>query len=251
MEACVKVFAFVCGIEWADWAIFDPLEERVGTKVKAPDFLYVVDHPSGLVVVDSGVSPDFAREFGEPAIILREDDSVVRKLESIGAKPSDVYCVIQTHLHYDHAGGLLSLPDARVLVQRRELEFARNTPSYQQGSYDPRCYSHEVHWEVIDGELDLFDDGLVRLIPTPGHTPGHQSVLVSLEEAPVLLAGDIHYSLEKMRERRLPAIVWSPDAMLESWELAERLEREAGARVLISHELGFETVLPLAPAQWL
>ena len=90
---------------------------------------------------------------------------------------------------------------------------------------------------------------MLEIFPTPGHSPGHQSMLCRLESGPVLLMGDATYLLPKMRERLLPAICWSPDAMVASWELIEWLERREGAMLLCSHDQDFRERVKLAPAE--
>jgi len=114
----------------------------------------------------------------------------------------------------------------------------------------PADFEHDLDWRLLDGGHDLFGDGAVRIVSTPGHTPGHQSLLITFEERPPLvLLGDAAYSLEKMRQRRLPAIVWSPDAMVESWERIERIERDTGAELRCTHEADYSGV-PISPSAW-
>lgn len=155
-----------------------------------------------------------------------------------------------SHLHFDHAGGLNWLRHAKIHVQRAELAFARQPPVYQRAIYVAEDFAGPHDWVEHDGEVDLFGDGLIRLIPTPGHTKGHQSVLVGLPGRPLFLLADGAYLLGKMRARALPAVIWSPDAMIETWDKIERIEAETGARLVTTHELDFETSVPRAPGNW-
>src|SRR5205814_2322335 len=86
------------------------------------------------------------------------------------------------------------------------------------------------------GAHDLFGDGTIQLLPTPGHTPGHQSVILRLQNQCVVLVGDATYSVQKMRSRRLPGLVWNPDEMVSSWERLESHERDQGATLISSHD---------------
>jgi N-acyl homoserine lactone hydrolase len=254
----MRLYAFHCGGDRCDLAIFDPLDAAVGTKVYDPFFFYLVQHDGGNVLFDTGIHPalgtDPASRLGAAAetfvVELAPDDDVVSRLASVGVGPGDVEHVVQSHLHFDHAGGLEFFPDSTVYVQRRELEFAHDPPVYQRGYYVPADFDHRVAWNELDGELDLFGDGRVVAYPTPGHTPGHQSLLVRLDGQAVLLLSDATYSVQKMRERLLPAILWSPDAMIRSWERIEQLERQYEAMLIPTHELAFRERLRLAPDVW-
>lgn len=254
----MRLYAFHCGTERSDMAIFDPFDENVGTKVLSPYFLYLVDHPRGWVLIDTGLHPGLRTDphtrLGAAAdafqVDLREDDDVVSKLAMLGLRATDVQHVVQTHLHFDHAGGLEFFPHATVYVQAAELPFAHWPAVYQRGIYVRSDFDHPLDWRELSGEHDLFGDGRIVLVPTPGHTPGHQSVLLRLDGGNVILMADAHYLLEKMRARFLPSVVWSPDAMVASWYRLEEFERLHQATLIATHDLDFETKVRLAPDAW-
>jgi glyoxylase-like metal-dependent hydrolase (beta-lactamase superfamily II) len=93
----------------------------------------------------------------------------------------------------------------------------------------------------------LFGDGRVRAIATPGHTRGHQSLLVRLDGQTVFLLADAAYLVDKMRSRSLPGILWSPDAIIASWDRIEEIERSERARLITTHALDYETSVTMAP----
>ena len=130
------------------------------------------------------------------------------------------------------------------------MAFARAPPIYQRDIYHAADFELGLRWRTLAGEHDLFGDGRVVIFPTPGHTAGHQSVIVHLDNASVIVAGDAHYSIEKLRQRRLPAILWSPDAMVASWERIEELESRHHASLLVCHDVEFETRVRRAPEEW-
>jgi N-acyl homoserine lactone hydrolase len=254
----MRIYPLYCGGDMTNWAVFDPFDPRAGTTVFNPYFIYVVTHPEGNVLFDCGAHPELGSDphsrIGALAdgfeMRMSPQDWLVPRLATIGMTPADISHVVQSHLHFDHAGGLEWLTGAKVYVQRRELVFARNPPLYQSAFYVAKDFAHPIHWVVLDGEHDLFGDGLLRIIPTPGHTPGHHSLLVRLASRPVFLLGDATYLVTKMRTRSVPAIVWSPDAFMSTWDRIESIEQSEGAVLVATHELDFETSVPMAPGAW-
>jgi glyoxylase-like metal-dependent hydrolase (beta-lactamase superfamily II) len=254
----VKLFAFHCGGEDADMAAFDPFDERVGSTISIPWFFYLIEHPNGYVLFDTGTHPDVAADprgrLGEVAdlwtITMKPGEDAVSLLEAAGVAATDIRHVIQSHLHYDHAGSVSFFPRAEVYVQRAELPFAFWPPVYQSGAYVRDDFDHAINWREVEGELDLFGDGRIVMFPTPGHTAGHQSLLLGLDSGPVILLSDATYLIAKMRQRRLPAVLWSPDAMVASWHYIEKLEERHNAHLIATHELDYKETVKLAPQEW-
>jgi N-acyl homoserine lactone hydrolase len=142
-----------------------------------PGFLHVVEHPHGPVLVDTGLidsTPELDEEFSP-----RFDPDTI---------PRDVVCVINTHLHFDHCGGNRLFAGIPIYVQRLEREAAR-----AEGYTIPEWVDFDgAHYVELDGEEELVPG--LRVVPTPGHTPGHQSVLVETDEGLVVVGGDVAYT---------------------------------------------------------
>jgi N-acyl homoserine lactone hydrolase len=141
-----------------------------------PGFLHVIDHPQGRVLVDTGLidsTPELDEQFSP-----RFDPDAI---------PREVACVVNTHLHFDHCGGNRLFAGVPIYVQRREREAARAEDYTIPGWVD----FDGAHYVELEGEEELLPG--VRLVPTPGHTPGHQSVLVETDEGLVVVAGDVAY----------------------------------------------------------
>jgi N-acyl homoserine lactone hydrolase len=251
----VKLHAFHGGGERATMSIFDPFHPEVGTIVEIPYFFYLVEHSDGMVLFDTGGHPsliDAPRDRLGPAadafeLTMKPGDDVVSQLALIDVRPEQITHVVHSHLHYDHSGGVEFFPDAEFYIQRRELEFARNPPVYQRDIYIPDDFEHPVSWREIDGDHDIFGDGKLVLFPTPGHTAGHQSMLVGLDSGPIILVGDAAYLRRNIEERVLPAIVWSPDAMVSSWERLEAMAESTGAGMIFTHDLEWAQNTRVAP----
>lgn len=255
----MKLHALHVGDEVVDLANFDPLGDDVGTKVRTPYFAYLIEHERGPVLFDTGVhrrhTGAYDPDRGDPPpdgakIIVREGEDLAGRLAQLGVAPGDIDHVVLSHLHIDHAGGIEQFPDATFHVQRRELEFAHWPPVYQRGFYVKPDFDLPVRWHELTGETDVFGDGRIILFPTPGHSAGHQSMLVHLDGAAVILVADASYSPETMAARRLPGILWNPDAMVASWERIEALRDEHDAELIFTHDLGWRENVRVAPEAW-
>lgn len=136
-----------------------------------------------------------------------------------GIDPSAVRIVILTHLHRDHASAISEFPQATFLLSRREWESA-NAPRPVLRGYLRRQFDHAVDYRLVDFDgpaadsfatfgrsFDVFGDGSVRVVDTPGHTAGHLSVVLRLAAREALLAGDAAYSRRTLRESHLPTIM--------------------------------------------
>src|ERR671925_1740741 len=217
-----------------------------GTPWTVPVSSYLVVHPQGRLLFDTGVHcqsiTDPVGRMGEERarrIRIRSQvgDDVVSQLARAGLQPDDITHVVNSHLHFDHCGGNEFFPHATFLVQRPELEAARRpgfVPSYSPSPID---FDHPLDYRMIDGEHDVFGDGTVILIPTYGHTPGHQSLLVRAgKEAQVVCASDACYTRENMDRDVLPKILWHAAIMRDSLAALRKLRDGAGATMFYGHD---------------
>lgn len=148
---------------------------------RLPVFVWTVDHPAGLVLVDTGLI-DTRSEI--------DDLSPTPHPQNI---PRDVVCVINTHLHFDHCGGNRLFPGVPIHVQARELADARSRDDYtirEWVDFDGATYvAHEGEAEVLPG---------IRLLPAPGHTDGHQVVVVETDGGTNVIGGDVGVSFDEL-----------------------------------------------------
>jgi len=151
-----------------------------------PGFSDTIEHPDGLVLVDTGMidtTPELDDEWSPTPHPLPEE--IV----------SRVAVVVNTHLHFDHCGGNRLFPGIPIHVQRRELADARSEEDYTVSEWvDFPGATYVEH----DGEVEILPG--VRLIPAPGHSRGHQIVLVETDDGPVVLGGDVGYSFHEVGE---------------------------------------------------
>jgi glyoxylase-like metal-dependent hydrolase (beta-lactamase superfamily II) len=170
----------------------------------------LVEHPDGLVLIDTGLGnkedPKFLDIYGVENRGSSGPTQLEDSLLDIGYRPEEVKWVVNTHLHFDHAGGNtaerrdggttagieLAFPNAAYVVQKRELEFARHTNERTRASYLPHNFNPvdaAGRWTLIEGDVEVLPGISVRL--TPGHVPFHQSVLVQDGEEAALFLGDV------------------------------------------------------------
>ncbi|HMD51139.1 MAG TPA: N-acyl homoserine lactonase family protein, partial [Solirubrobacteraceae bacterium] len=143
-----------------------------------------------------------------------------------------------THLHIDHTGALGHFPDATVVVQARELDAARSADPPQIRGYVPEDFEQPgLDWQVIDGEHDLFGDGTIRLLPTPGHSAGHMSLLLSLQRTgPVLLTADATDSRAQWEGRDPLRVLHSREQAEASLERLREIAGEADPLLVFGHD---------------
>jgi glyoxylase-like metal-dependent hydrolase (beta-lactamase superfamily II) len=177
---------------------------------------------------------------------FRPGEEISARLEAIDRDPTRVDIIVNSHFHFDHVGGNALVPNAVMVVQRREWEAGIDPDIAAQRGFNRADFDLGHKVIQIDGEHDLFGDGSVVCLPTYGHTPGHQSLKVRLASGDVVLAADACYFCQTLRERRLPQRVYDREAMLVSLEELARCEA-AGARIFFGHDGEFWKTVPQAP----
>ena len=149
----------------------------------------------------------------------------------LAVKPADIKYVAISHTHADHIGNVELFPQATLLAQKLEYEWPN-----QDGS--PRFpLAHLV--KEIEGDYDIFGDGSVIVIATPGHTPGHQSLLVKLSKTgAVLLSGDAVHLAENWKAKRVPSINFDKDKSAASMQRMADVMTKYNAELWINHDKG-------------
>ena len=217
-------------------------------RITYPVPVFVIEHPNGLVVVDSGLHPDLADDpsglgpLAETFQVHLPDDgsaAVGRVLEIAGFDPDAVDLLVLTHLHFDHAGGVAQLPNARLVVQHLEWASRSDERAVSTGAYRPGDFDVGHDRLEIDGDYDLFGDGTVTLLLTDGHTAGHQSVRVRAEGGEFVLCGDCCYLRRTLVDEHLPPFGVDRTRQLVAIRRMKHLQR-GGATLVFGHD----------PAQW-
>jgi N-acyl homoserine lactone hydrolase len=246
----VELHAMTCG--WLTMAHCLFLEGEQG-ELEVPIPSYLIKHPKGVVLFDSGLEEGLSSPsesvvkatLGPLAPFVRtrfkQGEDVAGRLEVLEVDPERIDYLINSHLHMDHCGGNALIRNARLVVQRQEWACAC-TPEFQAGgAYVQRHFDLGHDRIEVEGEYDLFGDGSVVCIPTPGHTPGHQSLRVKLEGGDVVLTSDACYMRESLEQMRLPdpMVVGDREQSLQTLRTLRQLQ-QSGAHLLFGHD----------PRQW-
>jgi N-acyl homoserine lactone hydrolase len=207
---------------------------RKRDRIWVPVPAFLIEHPEqGPVLVDTGL-PDRARTSLRAAlgriadflydVRLGPENPVPAQLRARGIDPADVRTVVMTHLHFDHASGMPDLPNATFVVEEREWAAANARTRVLNGYHQPLWRDAAIRqvrvegdpWEGFAHTHDLFGDGSVRLLFTPGHTPGHCSLAVDLGERHVILIADLADTMESVRGPALPGLATDFDQLRDS-----------------------------------
>jgi N-acyl homoserine lactone hydrolase len=207
----MRLYALTCGYIRCRKNVFVPDAPREEI-IEGPMPVFVILHPKGNVLFDTGPHPSvfqdaFARWGGlakafEP--VGDERSGILSQLEAISLKPEDVRYVVNSHLHFDHAGGNQFFPKSTFLVSKKEMEWAQK-PENEGKGYFRADWDHPLAYREIERPFDLYGDGSLVIIPLPGHTPGHQGLLVGLpKDGKMILSGDSVPCKENYLDSKIP-----------------------------------------------
>ena len=208
-----------------------PAETGTGEPRVEVVIAYVVRHPDGLLIFDTGLGQ---ADEGTEAWYRPDRVALPAALQSLGLTLGDIDLVSNCHLHFDHCGGNPLLAGRPVFCQRTELATARTAESYTV----PELVDHTgVAYQELDGETEIMPG--VIIVPTPGHTAGHQSLVLRLDDGTVVLAGQSHdhasdFSADVLAVQARRAGVAEPLPVAAAW--VERLLDLDPRRVYFAHD---------------
>ena len=239
-----------CG--WLSTPTSSVIKDAPGN-VRLPIPSWLVRHPSGQTLVfDTGMHPQVQEGVGARYPLLAKsftsdydaEDEVSARLRSVDVDPDELTFAVFSHLHFDHCGGTELLPNARLICQRAEWESGHHPKLIEYEVYKPEDFDLGHDLLLIEGEHDVFGDGSVTCIPTPGHTAGHQSLRVELDSGPVVLTGDCVYWEDVLDRMLLPPFGFDHDMQLESMRHLKSLRDDHGCHLLYGHDETQWSTLP-------
>ena len=236
-----RLYVIECGERTApDVAPWTP-GVNVGKPVDFVDTCYLIKHGQDWMVWDTGVTDALYSTTPTDPSAWRRTKTLAGELARLDVKPGDVKYLAVSHTHPDHIGNVELFPQVMLLVQKAEYDWPNQdgSPRFKQ--------THPV--TKLEGDHDVFGDGSVMLISTPGHTPGHQSLLVRLKQTgAVLLSGDTVHLRDNWDARRVPAINVDKEKTSASMQRMSSLMTQYNAQLWINHDKPQSATMKHAPA---
>jgi glyoxylase-like metal-dependent hydrolase (beta-lactamase superfamily II) len=217
-----------------------------GKSMDFVDSCYLIKHAQGWFLWDTGVAdavaamPDGLAPADPKAVLWRRPKTLAGELDRLGVKPADIKGMAVSHTHPDHIGNVELFPTTMLYVQKAEYEWpgANNAPRFK--------VEHPV--TKLEGDRDIFGDGSVTILSTPGHTPGHQSLLVKLPKSgAIVLSGDAVHFTSNWEIRAVPSMNSNKEQTQASMQkIADTLAKEK-AQLWINHDKAQRDGLKMSP----
>jgi N-acyl homoserine lactone hydrolase len=248
-SAELSLTRFDCGktTTLTDVSRFSDVVAFKGLNVQLTFSCYLIKHGNDYLVWDTG-NPAAAGGKVEPTA---PKSSLVEQLAQLHLKPEQITFVGISHYHGDHVGQVASFPQATLLIGKGDWEVL-NQPTPSAG-VNPANFAHWISGggkvEPLTGDKDVFGDGSVIMLNTPGHTPGHHSLLVKLKDkGNVLITGDLAHFRENYDSNGVPTFNTSRAETLASLDRFKQLATNLNAAVIIQHDARDIDKLPVFPA---
>jgi N-acyl homoserine lactone hydrolase len=254
-----KLYRLDCGHSLAnDKSVWTP-GENVGRTIEFSSTCWLIEHESEWLLWDTGV-PQSA--LNDPKgwstlpklIVYHLDKTLTDQLAAIGLKPVDMTYVALSHTHGDHIGNVSLFPNSTVLMQRAEYEWISSPDGPNDNVNQLKALARKLlgtpkHLKLLAGDTDVFGDGSVTLVSTPGHTPGHQSLLVHLKNSDfIILSGDVVHLEENFEKNTVPSLNTDEAASIASMDRIRRMIATYKAKLFINHDKAQSDTLKLLPA---
>lgn len=226
----------------------------VGVAREFSDNCYLIRHGQDWLLWETGISDAVADKpegvvVGGGLLTLHVRKTLQSQLAQLGIAPTEITHMAVSHFHGDHVGNANLFTAAKVLVQRAEYDAAFGPDPAKYG-FNPALYGklEDNPTVKLEGDHDVFGDGSVIIIATPGHTPGHQSLLVRLPQTgAVILSGDMVHFRENWDAQRVPVRNFDRDQSLQSMERIASLLVAEGAVLWINHDRTQSSGMPRIP----
>lgn len=253
----MRLYALDCGgMDFTNMGIFSDTGDYDGKTGSIVDPCFLIVHPKGILLWDAGLGDAYFGRSAPPnqdGVSLHVRTKLLDQMALLGIAPAKVTFLAFSHFHLDHTGNANAFTASTWIVNQKELDWALGSPT--PPVVDPQSFSavKTVRTQMITGDYDVFHDGTVRILKAPGHTPGHQVLLLELAHAgPVMLSGDLyHLRSDRPHGRTSARMMVVNSSRAESLASVDRIETilaNTHARLIIQHDPDDIKALPVSPA---
>jgi N-acyl homoserine lactone hydrolase len=247
-----RLYILNCGyIDFRDFSSFSDTNfyPHGPMRLAAPCFL--IKDPKGWMLWDLGLGDQYINhphQDNNLGVVFTVPISLIDQLKQIGLTPSDIKFVGISHAHLDHVGNLNLFPNATFIMQRAEYKYIQKKP-VPIGILDSTyTFLKEKHKILLNGDYDVFGDGAVKALSTPGHTPGHQSLEVILpHKGTVILSGDLYHTRQAYVHKLIPTFNTNRTETLTSMARVDKILQDTHGQLIIQHDPNDFAALPKAP----
>jgi glyoxylase-like metal-dependent hydrolase (beta-lactamase superfamily II) len=253
-----RLYRLDCGHSLAnDESVWTP-GENVGRNIEFSSTCWLIKRGSEWVLWDTGVPQ---ATLNDPKgwstlpklIVYHLDKTITGQLAAIGLKTGDITYVALSHTHGDHIGNVALFPDSTVLMQRAEYSWISSPDGTNDNVNQLKALARKLlgipkRLQLLDGDTDVFGDGSVTLISTPGHTPGSQSLLVHLKKSGfIILSGDVVHLEGNFEKNIVPSLNTDKATSIASMDKVRGMIATYQAKLFINHDKAQSDMLKLLP----
>ena len=254
-----KLYRLDCGHSLANDELVWTPGENVGRSIEFSSTCWLILRGKEWLLWDTGV-PESA--LNDPngwstlpkLIVYHLDKTLTDQLAAIGLNTVDITYVALSHTHGDHIGNVRLFQNSTVLMQRTEYNWISSPDGANDNVNQLKALARKLlgspkHLKLLDGDTDVFGDGSVTLVSTPGHTPGSQSLLVHLKNSGfIILSGDVVHLEESFEKDTVPSLNTDRAASIVSMDRIRRMIATYKAKLFINHDKTQSDALKLLPA---
>jgi len=248
-----RLYVFDCGtIDVSDISMFSPGVD-VGKKKVLTNSCYLVAHPKGTLIWDTGLSDELSTlpdgKKMEQQFHMRLKTPLAAQLKEIGYAPESVTYMGLSHMHFDHTGNVGLFPKATLLMQKEEYESAFGPDAAKFGN-DVKTYPTlgANPNQQLTGDHDVFGDGTVIIKRALGHTPGHQMLFVKLKKSGnIVLSGDLAHFTKNWDHKRVPSFNFDKELTVKTMNETADFIKANKAQFWIQHDLEQNAKIKHAP----
>jgi N-acyl homoserine lactone hydrolase len=254
-----RLYRLDCGHSLAnDESVWTP-GENIGRSIEFSSTCWLIRRGSEWLLWDTGV-PESALNNPKgwstlpKLIVYHLDRTLTNQLAAIGLKTNDITYVVASHTHGDHIGNVHLFPNSTILMQRAEYAWISSPDGPNDNVNQLKALARNLlgapkHLKLLEGDTDVFGDGSVVLVSTPGHTPGSQSLLIHLRKSGfIILSGDVVHSEENFKRNIVPSLNTDKVASIASMNKVRQMMATYNAKLFINHDKAQTDTLKLLPA---